>query len=79
MIRLTRKVKLRPELVSELAGLKGAMSELQAAVHGGNRKPASVERQTEGSRPMPHGWWIVPGTLVSLVLWLAFFRLVGVL
>jgi hypothetical protein len=31
------------------------------------------------NRPMPNGWWLLPGTFVALLAWIAFFMLIGVL
>ncbi|SDY54701.1 hypothetical protein [Citreimonas salinaria] len=78
MIRLTRKAKLRPELQRELTLLRASIASLRRSV-GRTPQLRPVEIPKEGSRPMPHGWWIVPGTLVSLLLWVALFKLVGVL
>ena len=37
------------------------------------------EPEPTPSRRLPSGWWILPALIMSVALWMGFFKLIGVL
>lgn len=58
------------------------LAEKRASYNGPEALPPSSKyipplRKVE--RKMPHGWWVIPSLLLGSVLWIAFFRSIGVI
>ncbi|WP_163025914.1 hypothetical protein [Chachezhania antarctica] len=46
-------------------------------VHALGVMPRATKRKVGGGRVQ--GWWILPGVFLGLMIWVGFFRLIGVL